>query len=125
MWYDYNLILSFRKELINKGYISKQLLFLDGILFQLEKNIRTESFDVMNDLLRKTYYRLLENIDKGSSFLPEIINNPRDWFLIPLEKYDIAWIKNDVLIFTTESKRAVFSKEYVDGGFKYEDNKWQ
>lgn len=125
MWYDYHLVSEFKKELINQGYVFKDVLFLEGIVYELERNIKDESLNVMNDLLRKTYFRLLVRIDKGNKLLLDIVNNPSQWELAPIEQFPLAWIQEDVLIFTTESKCAVFSKNSISNSFKYVDNKWQ
>ncbi len=125
MWYDYSLILEFKKELINKGYIYKDVLFLEGMLYELNRNIELESFNVMTDLLRKTYFRLLVKINKGHNLLLDIINKPSSWELSTIEQFPEAWIRDDVLVFTTETKCAVFNKASISDSFKYIDNKWQ
>lgn len=125
MLYDYHLSAEFKREMLNKGYIQKDVLFLEGILYELDKNIKVESFIMLNELLRKTYYRLLTKINKGHYILSEIINRPDVWKLIPTEKYPEAWFRDDVLIFTTETKCGTFTKNNIPGVFDYKDNKWQ
>jgi hypothetical protein len=125
MWWDYNLITDFKKEMLRCGNIYKDVLFLEGILYGLNKNIDNESLNVLNDLLRKTYFRLLIKINKGREHLIDIVNNSSHWNLAPIESYPEAWIQDDVLIFTTEKKCAVFCKKEVENNYKYTDNKWQ
>jgi hypothetical protein len=123
-YYLYNC---FRQQLLYKGYSFKDLDGLNMCVNQFDKLIYNESMSILNDLLRKTYYRLLLRIDKGYKNLIEIVENPGEWVLNPIEKDKEAWISDKVLIFTTETKCAVFSHVSRNsiGAYKYQDNKWQ
>jgi hypothetical protein len=125
MWWDYNLITDYKNEMLKCGNIYKDILFLEGIIYGLNKNIENESLNVLNELLRKTYYRLLIKINRGEKHLIDIVNNPSHWQLSPIENFPEAWRRDNVLIFTTEKKCAVFCKETIENSYKYTDNKWQ
>jgi hypothetical protein len=56
--YRRNLYLEFNKQLISKGYTGKDTI-INSNMEELNLLIKEESFLVLNDLLRKTYYRLL------------------------------------------------------------------
>jgi hypothetical protein len=126
LWHEYDLILFFRNALYKKEYSFKDVYFLNFEINRLEKLIQDESIISLNEMLRKTYYRLLKSINKGQKYLVNIINYPNQWTINPIEKDNEAWISDNVLIFTTENKCAVFS--HIDrkvGQFKYVDSKWQ
>ena len=126
LWNEYNLIESFKNGLYKKGYTHKDLFFLNFELKRLLKLIDTESLNVLNDLLRKTYFRLLVKIDKGIEYLPDIVNNPENWTLGVVENDIESWVDKDTLVFTTETKNLIFSSiNRHKGDFKYIDNKWQ
>jgi hypothetical protein len=113
----------FRDKLTDKGYSNKQLAVISGQISILDDLIQHESFNVMDEILRKTNYRLLKSIDKGLHNLIEIYDNPYDWQLVELEGNNKEWFSDDVLIFSTERQTLVFSKN-IDGQ-KYVNNKWQ
>jgi len=126
MWLKYNLLLSFKNEMNKLGYASKDLYCLHVQLEILMDLIKIESESILNELLKKTYFRLLKKINRGIEYLPDIISNPEDWCLNSIENDAEAWIDNDVLIFTTKAKIAVFSKlSRKSDGNLYVDNKWQ
>lgn len=124
MWNQFYILNNLKYGLLNKGYVYKDIQYLYGQIDLANKLIDQESFIVLNELLRKTYFRLLKRIDKGQDVIIKIINNPTEWVLTPIEKYKEAWIEDEVLIFTTENKCGVFSKNKAEG-YKYFDNKWQ
>lgn len=113
----------FRDKLTDMGYSNKQLAVISGQISILDELIQHESFNVMDEILRKTNYRLLKSIDKGLHNLIEIYDNPYDWQLVELEGNNKEWFSDDVLIFSTERQTLVFSKN-IDGQ-KYVNNKWQ
>ena len=126
MWKKYNLLLLFKNEMNKLGYASRDLYPIEKQMDILKEFIELESENVLSLLLRKTYYRLLKNINKGIEYLPEIVESPENWILNPIEKDIDAWIDSDVMIFTTKSKVAVFSKlSRKDSGSHYIDGKWQ
>jgi len=126
MWLKYNLLLSFKNEMNKLGYASRDLYCLHVQLEILMDLIKIESESILNELLKKTYFRLLKKINKGIEYLPDIISNPEDWCLNSIENDTDAWIDLDVLIFTTKTKTAVFSKlSRKSDGNLYVDNKWQ
>jgi len=123
MFYKLNLLTYFKNELINKGYALKSIAWIDGQLDLLKDLIKQESFNVLNELLRKTNYRLLKQIDKGTENLIAICNNPEEWKLGKIEDYPDEWRNKEALIFSTEKQTLVFSKN-IDGQ-QYLNNKWQ
>jgi hypothetical protein len=126
LWFKYNLLIDFRNKLYEKGYVFKDVYFLNIQIELLDKIIQNESYNILNDLLRKTYYRLLIRIDKGHCNLINIIRNPSEWTINPIDKDVEAWVDENTLIFTTETKCAVFThSERKIGQYKYIDNKWQ
>lgn len=128
MWYRHNLFSSFKDNMNSKGWIDKDLYILDVQLNLLKQLIEIESINIFkNMLIHKTYYRLLKSIDKGIEYLPDLIENPEQYVLNPIEKDSDAWNSDEVLIFCTKkNEHAVFSKIIrKDEGFKYVDNKWQ
>jgi len=123
MFYKLNLLTYFKNELINKGYTLKSIAWIDGQLDLLKDLIKQESFNVLNELLRKTNYRLLKQIDKGTENLIAICNNPEEWKLGKIEDYPDEWTNKESLIFSTERQTLVFSKNI--NGMRYLNNKWQ
>ena len=123
MFYKLNLLTYFKNELINKGYTLKSIAWIDGQLDLLKDLIKQESFNVLNELLRKTNYRLLKQIDKGTENLIAICNNPEEWKLGKIEDYPDEWTNKESLIFSTERQTSVFSKNI--NGMRYLNNKWQ
>ena len=112
-----------KTELTNKGHNYKTLAWLNGQLDLLTNLIERESFNVLDELLRKTNYRLLTKIDKGIHNLIDIYNNSYQWQLGILDENSKEWFNNDSLIFSTERQTLVFSKNIQ--GHKYLNNKWQ
>lgn len=123
MFYKLKLLTYFKNELTNKGYTLKTIAWIDAQLDLLEDLIKQESFNVLNELLRKTNYRLLKQIDKGTENLIAICNNPEEWKLGKIEDYPDEWVNKEALIFSTEKQMLVFSKN-IDGQ-RYLNNKWQ
>jgi len=126
MWNKYNLLLSFKNEMNKLGYPSKDLYCLHVQLYLLMELIEIESENVLEQLLKKTYFRLLKKINRGIEYLSDIQNNPEDWVLNKIENDIDAWIDSDVLIFSCKSTVAVFSKlSRKSDGAKYIDGKFQ
>ena len=123
MYYKLKLLTYFKNELTNKGHTLKTVAWIDGQLDLLKDLIKQESFNVLNELLRKTNYRLLKQIDKGTENLIAICNNPEEWKLGKIEDYPDEWTNKESLIFSTERQTLVFSKSI--NGQKYLNNKWQ
>ena len=126
MWKRYNLLLSFKVEMNKRGYSTRDLYCIHVQMNLLQGLIEIESKSALGLLLQKTYFRLLKSINRGIEYLPDIISNPESWILNKAENDNEAWIDSDVLIFTTRSNVAVFSKlSRKETGYRYEDNKWQ
>ena len=126
MWKRYNLLLSFKNEMNLRGYASKDLYSIEMQMEVLMGLIEIESENVLESLLKKTYFRLLKKINKGIEHLSDIQNNPEDWILNKIENDTDAWIDSDVLIFTTKSNIVAFSKlSRKSDGAKYIDGKFQ
>jgi hypothetical protein len=126
MWNRYNLLSSFKIEMNKKGYVARDMYIIQIQLDIIKKFIDIESMSVLNELIKKTYFRLLKSIKKGTEYLPDIAHNPENWVLNPIEKDKTAWISNDVMIFCTKTNCAVFSKISRNSeGYHYVDNKWQ
>jgi len=126
MWRKYNLLLSFKNEMNKLGYPSKDLYCLHVQLYLLMELIEIESENVLEVLLKKTYFRLLKKINRGIEYLSDIQNNPEDWVLNKIENDIDAWIDSDVLIFSCKNTVAVFSKlSRKSDGARYLDGKFQ
>ena len=126
MWKRYNLLLSFKNEMNKLGYASKDLYSIEMQIEVLMELIEIESENVLESLLKKTYFRLLKKINRGIEHLSDIQNNPEDWVLNKIENDTDAWIDSDVLIFSCKSVTAVFSKlSRKSDGAKYIDGKFQ
>lgn len=130
MWDRYNLLYKFKIELNKRGYVAdklKDIYCIQVQLYLLKKLIESESINVLDDLLKKkTYCRLLRNINKGIEYLPDIIENPELYVLNPIEKDKKAWSGKNVLVFTVKNGDYAFSKiSRLNEGFKYIDGKWQ
>lgn len=123
IYYRYNFLNFIKTELTNKGYTFKTLAWINGQLELLDNLIQRESFNVLDELLRKTNYRILKSIDRGCHNLVDIYNNPRLWQLGILEDNRSEWANKGSLIFTTERQTLIFSKNIE--GYKYSNNKWQ
>lgn len=110
-----------------RGYASRDLYSIHVQLCLLMELIEIESIDILDDLLKKkTYFRLLRKINRGIEYLHEIVDLPENWSLNTIEKDTDAWIDPNVLIFTTKSKVAVFSKlSRKNDGSLYIDGKFQ
>ena len=126
MWKRYNLLLSFKNEMNLRGYASKDLYSIEMQMEVLMALIEIESENVLESLLKKTYFRLLKKINRGIEYLPDILSNGEEWVLNPIEKDTTAWTDLDVLIFTTKTKTVVFSRlsRQMEGS-QYIDGKWQ
>lgn len=119
-------ILQFYKEnLTDCGHTYKGLEFVYNQLELLEELIKEESFDTMNELLKKTNFRLLTSIQKGLENIIKIIDNSYDWNLAKIEGNESEWLNNESVIFNTELYTLVFSKNNLQDGQKYINNKWQ
>lgn len=127
MWNKYNLLLSFKTEMNRKGYSNRDLYCLRVQLDLLMELIEIESMNVLELLVKnKTYFRLLKEIVRGIEYLPNILEDPEGWILNPIEKDQYAWIDKDVMVFSTRTNIAVFSKITRNGlGYHYSDGKYQ
>lgn len=126
MWDKYNTLSSFKGKMNKLGYVARDLYVIDVQLNLLQELIEIESQNVLGELLKKTYYRLLKHIDRGVEYLPDVVTNSENWVLNGIEKDKEAWISKDVLIFTTKTSQAVFSKiSRKTQGYKYVDGKFQ
>lgn len=126
MWEKYNLLSAFKIEMNKRGYVAKDVYILQSQLDLLKEVIELESMNVLNEWLKKTYYRLLVKINKGIEYLPDLVENPEQYILNPIEKDKESWIDDEVLIFSTRTHIAVFSKiSRKDQGFRYIDFKYQ
>jgi hypothetical protein len=123
MWQRYNILICLKNGLVHKGYNFKSLSFLNGQIELLELLIKQESFNALEQLLRKTNYRLLKQIEKGEQNLVSIVNYPDQWRLCKIEDHCEEWLNNDSLIFCTERETLCFTQN--DYGQKYINNKWQ
>lgn len=126
MIYKYELLSQFKNEMNDIGYTSRDLYLVQTQQGLLKELIDLESENVLKELLKKTYYRLLKSIDKGIEYIPKIIDNPTEWTLDTIDNDKEAWISKDVLILTCRNGTIVFSKiTRKTTGAKYIDNKWQ
>ena len=123
MYSQFKMLEFMKTELTNKGHNYKSLAWLNGQLDLLTNLIERESYNILDELLRKTNYRLLTKIDKGIHNLIDIYNNSYQWQLGTLEEHNQEWFSDDSLIFSTERQTLVFSKNIQ--GHKYLNNKWQ
>ena len=124
MWKRHKILIYLKNGLVDKGYNFKSLSYLNSQIEILEKLIKEESFNVLNQLLRKTNYRLLKQIEKGEENLVSIYEHPEQWRLCKIEDYCSEWLSKDSLVFSTEREEILtFTKN--DYGQKYINNKWQ
>ena len=124
MWQRYKILIYLKSELVKKGYNFKSLTYLNSQIELLNILIKEESFNVLEQLLRKTNYRLLKQIEKGEENLVSIVNHPEQWQLCKIEGHYDEWLNNNSLIFCTERGEflAFTQSEY---GQQYINNKWQ
>ena len=122
MWRRYKILIYLKNGLVDKGYNFKSLSYLNSQIEILDKLIKEESFNVLEQLLRKTNYRLLKQIEKGEENLVHIYTFPEQWRLCKIGDYKELMYKN-CLIFTTEREVLIFTKS--NHGQKYINNKWQ
>jgi len=124
MWRRYKVLVFLKNGLIDKGYNFKDISYLNSQIEILNQLIKKESFEVLNQLLfDKTYYRLLERIEKGIENLINICNHPNQWNLCKIEEHN-GWLDKNSLVFSTEGKGIlVFNQNNI--GQKYTGNKWQ
>lgn len=123
MWQRYKILSYLKNGLVEKGYNFKSLSYINSQLEILNKLIKEESFDVLEQLLRKTNYRLLKQIEKGEINLVSIINYPEQWRLCRIENHCEEWLNNYSLIFSTEREILCFTQNNY--GQEYINNKWQ
>jgi hypothetical protein len=123
MWQRYNILVCLKNGLVNRGYNFKSLSFLNGQIELLELLIKQKSFNTLEQLLRKTNYRLLKQIEKGEQNLVSIVNYPDQWHLCKIEDHCEEWLNNNSLIFSTERETLCFTQN--DYGQRYINNKWQ
>jgi len=124
MWRRYKVLNYLKDGLIDKGYNFKDISYLNSQIELLNKLIKEESFEILNKLLfEKTYYRLLNKIEKGIENLVSIYNHPDQWRLCKIEEYN-GWLDKNSIVFSTEGKGfLVFNQNNI--GQKYTGNKWQ
>lgn len=125
MYRKFDILNTFKIKLMNKGYSFKQLSCVNGQLDLLRDLIEKESFNVLNELLKKTNYRLLKSLEKGNKNLVNILKCPDEWRICKVEDNLNEWLSNDALIFSTERQTLVFTKNVSCQGAKYVNNKWQ
>jgi hypothetical protein len=120
------VILQFYKDgLVNKGYTYKDLIWINSQLILINELVNKEAWNCLNELLRKTNYRLLKCIHQGNKNIPSIITNSYDWQLAKIEGNELEWLNKEALIFETETCTLVFSKNQLHNEHKYINNKWQ
>lgn len=115
----------YKSNLTECGYTYKDLIWINSQLELLDELIREESFNVVNELLRKTNYRLLKCIHKGHKNITKIIDNSYDWKLAKIEGNETEWLIDEAVIFETELCTLVFSRNQLQNEHKYINNKWQ
>jgi len=120
---NYHLLIQFKEKLSDKGHNFRKLSTINSQIELLEKLIKIESFNVLDELLRKTNYRLLVNIEKGHENLINIYKFPDQWFLQKIDNNREEWLNKESLIFSTERETLVFTKNKQ--GHRYINNKWQ
>lgn len=124
MWRRYQILIYLKNGLVEKGHNFKSLSYFNSQIEILNKLIKEESFDQLEQLLRKTNYRLLKQIEKGEENLVSIYEHPEQWRLCKIEDCCSEWLNNNSLIFSTEREETlVFTQN--DYGQKYINNKWQ
>lgn len=123
MWQRYKILIYLKSGLVEKGYNFKSLSYINSQLEILDKLIKEESFNVLEQLLRKTNYRLLKQIEKGEINLVSVNNYPDQWRLCKIEDHYKEWLNNNSLIFSTEREILCFTQN--DYGHEYINNKWQ
>lgn len=123
MWQKHKTLIYLKSGLVDKGYSFKSLSYLNSQIEILNTLIKEESFNVLEQALRKTNYRLLKQIEKGEENLVDIVSHPEQWSLCKLEEHCNEWFNKDSLIFSTERETLVYTK--ADYGQKYINNKWQ
>lgn len=124
MWQRYKILIYLKSELVKKGYNFKSLTYINSQIELLNILIKEESFNQLEQLLRKTNYRLLKQIEKGEENLVSIVNHPEQWRLCKIDEHCNEWLNNNSLIFSTERGEflAFTQSEY---GQQYINNKWQ
>jgi len=126
IWRKYDALFFLKNELNKKGYPSKDLGFIDPQLDLLMELIEIESLNVINSLLKKTYYRLLEKIIRGIEYIPSIYSESDNWILNKIDDDKEAWIDKNVLVISTKNNILVFSKKSrKSDGNSFTDGKWQ
>ena len=123
MWQRYRILIYLKNGLVEKGYDFKSLSYINSQLEILNKLIKEESFNTLEQLLRKTNYRLLKQIEKGEMNLVSINNYPEQWRLCKIEDHCEEWLNNYSLIFSTEREILCFTQNNY--GQEYINNKWQ
>lgn len=119
----YRNLIYLKNGLVEKGYNFKSLAYINSQIELLNNLIQKESFNQLEQLLRKTNYRLLKQIEKGEENLVSIINYPDQWRLCKIEDHCEEWLNEYSLIFSTEREILCFTKN--DYGQQYINNKWQ
>lgn len=119
-------ILQFYKDrLTNKGYTYKDLIWINSQIILINELVNKEAWNCLNELLRKTNYRLLKCIHQGYENLSSIIANSYDWQLAKIEGNESEWLNKEALVFETETCTLVFSKNQLQNKHEYINNKWQ
>ncbi|HEY8805099.1 MAG TPA: hypothetical protein VIM70_11525 [Clostridium sp.] len=121
----YKLLSFFKISLNSRGY-SRGLYAIEIQINLLKELIELESKNVLSQLLKKTYFRLFRDINRGIEYLPDIVSDSENWVLNTIDKDIDAWTSKDVLVCTTKTCTIVFSKiSRNDSGYHYIDSKWQ
>jgi len=123
MWRRYKTLTFLKHRLVDKGYNFKQISYLNSQIEILTTLIKEESFNSLEQLLRKTNFRLLKQIEKGEQNLVSINNHPEQWQLCKIEDHCDEWLNDNSLIFSTEREVLCFTQN--EHGQKYINNKWQ
>lgn len=118
------LLRYFRSKLIDSGYINATT-GLQSQIQLLDDMIQIEALNVLDELLRKTNYRLLTSIVRGHENVKDILQHPNEWNLGKFDENHDEFTSVDSVIFETERCSLVFSKNNLTNGQTYVNNKWQ
>jgi hypothetical protein len=127
MWRKYNLLEDFRQEMLLRGYMKKELTYVNAQIDQLKDLIKHPTKILLTELLRRhTNYRL-RKIVQGEVNLLDIINCPENYSLNLIDDYKNAWRSKKSLIFEHLNRKIyVFSPvEECNVGQVHIEGKWQ
>lgn len=93
MYNKYKLLSYFKEKLNDKGYYHKQISWIDGQIELLEKLIKIEGFNVIENYLRETEFsgdfNILLKVIQGAENIIFIKKYPEKWFLYVVKESDI------------------------------------